>query len=90
MFFDWQRKISFILINKDIARLQIIFPGNGRVDDKTYTDLRHKGFVYSRTNRAFQRQLNEHARWAAQSFIKERRAMLNANDQPSERTEMEM
>lgn len=79
-----------VVEDKDIARLQIIFPGDGRVDDKTYADLRHKGFVYSRTNRAFQRQLNEHARWAAQNFIKERRAMLNANEQTAEKTEMEM
>lgn len=43
-----------VVENKDISRLQIIFPGDGKVDNQTYNDLRHSGFVYSRTNRAFQ------------------------------------
>ena len=79
-----------VIENKDISRLQIIFPGDGKVDNQTYNDLRHSGFVYSRTNRAFQRQLNEHARWAAQNFIKEQRNILNANEQSAERAEVEM
>ena len=79
-----------VVENKDISRLQIIFPGDGKVDNQTYNDLRHSGFVYSRTNRAFQRQLNEHARWAAQNFIKEQRNMLNANEPTAERAEVEM
>lgn len=79
-----------VVEDRDISRLQIIFPGDGKVDKQTYNVLRHSGFVYSRTNRAFQRQLNEHARWAAQRFIKERRDMLNANEQLIERAEMEM
>lgn len=79
-----------VVENKDISRLQIIFPGDGKVDNQTYNDLRHSGFVYSRTNRAFQRQLNEHARWAAQNFIKEQRNMLNANGPTAERAEVEM
>lgn len=79
-----------VVENKEISRLQIIFPGDGRVDDKTYADLRHKGFVYSRTNRAFQRQLNENARWIAKYFIKEQRAMLTENAHTDGRAEAEM
>lgn len=79
-----------VVENKDISRLQIIFPGDGKVDNQTYNHLRHSGFVYSRTNRAFQRQLNEHARWAAQNFIKEQRIILNANEQTAARAEVEM
>lgn len=64
-----------VVENQDIKRLQIIFVGGGRVDNATYQKLRHLGFVYSKTNQAFQRQLNESARWAANCFIDERRAL---------------
>ncbi len=60
-----------VVENREISRLQIIFPD--RVDTETYQRLRHSGFVFSRANQAFQRQLNENARWAARAFIKEQR-----------------
>ncbi len=62
-----------VVENQDIKRLQIIFEG-GRVDNATYQQLRHLGFVFSKTNQAFQRQLNENARWAANHFIDGQRA----------------
>ena len=65
-----------VVENQELKRLQIIFEG-GRVDNATYQTLRHNGFVFSRTNQAFQRQLNENARWAANYFIKQRRALQN-------------
>lgn len=63
-----------VVENQDIKRLQIIFEG-GRVDNATYQQLRHLGFVFSKTNQAFQRQLNENARWAANHFIDGQRAL---------------
>ena len=64
-----------VVENQDIKRLQIIFEGGGRVDNATYQKLRHLGFVFSKTNQAFQRQLNENARWAANRFIDDQRAL---------------
>ncbi len=64
-----------VVENQDIKRLQIIYEGGGRVDNATYKELRSLGFVYSKTNQAFQRQLNENARWAANRFIKGQRAL---------------
>lgn len=67
--------LSFDVVeNQDAKRLQIIFEG-GRVDNATYQKLRHLGFVFSKTNQAFQRQLNESARWAANRFIDEQRVL---------------
>ncbi len=62
-----------IVENKEIGRLQIIF--SDKAEKKVWERLRHSGFVFSRTNQAFQRQLNENARRAAKSFIKEQREM---------------
>lgn len=64
-----------VVENQDIKRLQIIYEGDGRVDNATYKELRSRGFVYSKTNQAFQRQLNEHARGAANRFIEIQRAL---------------
>lgn len=64
-----------VVENQDIKRLQIIYAGGGRVDNATYKELRSRGFVYSKTNQAFQRQLNENARWAANRFIETQRAL---------------
>ena len=72
-----------VVENKDIGRLQIFFPNGGRVDNATYRDLRSKGFVFSRTNEAFQRQLNENSRWQAKRFIEEQR-LLQEQDKKSE------
>lgn len=66
-----------VVENQDIKRLQIIFEGGGRVDNATYQKLRHLGFVFSKTNQAFQRQLNKNARWAVNRFIDDQRALQN-------------
>ena len=66
-----------VVENQDIKRLQIIYEGDGRVDNAIYKELRGRGFVYSKTNQAFQRQLNENARWAAYRFIENQRALQN-------------
>lgn len=66
-----------VVENQDIKRIQIIYDGDGRVDNTTYKELRSRGFVYSKTNQAFQRQLNENARWAANRFIEGQRALQN-------------
>ena len=75
-----------VVENKEIARLQIIYPGGGRVDNETYKRLRENGFVFSRTNGAFQRQLNENSRYAVRRFIQSQR---NVVEQMSTRKETE-
>lgn len=65
-----------VVENEEIERLQIIYEGGGRVDDDTYRSLRSHGFVFSRTNKAFQRQLNQSARRSTQWFIQEQQALL--------------
>ncbi len=72
-----------VVENKGIGRLQIFFPNGGRVDNATYRDLRSRGFVFSRTNEAFQRQLNENARWETKRFIESQR-LLQEQNQKSE------
>lgn len=72
-----------IVENAEEKRLQIIYPG-GRVDDETYKSLRRWGFVYSRTNQAFQRQINDKSRWAAQRFIEEQRSLQKTTAIPDE------
>ncbi|MDR1541096.1 MAG: hypothetical protein LBU32_24490 [Clostridiales bacterium] len=49
--------------NTDLNRLQIFF--DERPDSDRHSALRHSGFVYSRTNGAYQRQLNDSAIYAA-------------------------
>lgn len=46
-----------IFVNYEINRVQILFPG-GRTDKETFQKLRRSGFVYSPSNKAFQRQIN--------------------------------
>lgn len=72
-----------VVENKDEKRLQIIYPG-GRVDDETYKSLRGWGFVFSRTNQAFQRQINDNSRWAAKRFIEEQRSLQKTAVVPDE------
>lgn len=64
-----------VVENEEIERLQIVYSG-GRVDNATYRSLRSHGFVFSRTNNAFQRQLNQSARRSAQWFIQEQQELL--------------
>ena len=56
--------------NKDANRLQLIF--DERPSSEKHSALRHAGFVYSPTNEAYQRQLNDGAIYAAArlDFIK--------------------
>jgi hypothetical protein len=49
-----------IEINYDIDRVQLLFP-NGRVDNEVYKLLRKNGYVYSPTNKAFQRKITPQA-----------------------------
>lgn len=63
--------------NHEIGRLQIFFPNSGRVEKSIYEALRRLGFVFSRTNEAFQRQLNNNSRRAAKQFVKQQRSMKN-------------
>lgn len=64
--------------NEEIERLQIIYP-EGRVNNTTYRELRSHGFVFSRTNNAFQRPLNDNARRSAKRFIfKQHQLLKNA------------
>jgi methylase of polypeptide subunit release factors len=49
-----------VLINYDIDRVQILFPG-GRVEKPLFKELRSNGYVYSRTNEAFQRKITPQA-----------------------------
>jgi len=66
-------KLGFEVVeNKELQRLQIIFPD--RTPIETHKELRGLGFVFSRTNGAYQRQLNANARWAAKRFISNQEA----------------
>jgi len=49
-----------ILVNYPLDRLQVLFPG-GRTDSEMYKKLRSYGFVYSPSNKAFQRKITPQA-----------------------------
>jgi hypothetical protein len=49
-----------IEVNYELDRVQILFPG-GRVDKELYQKLRKNGYVFSPTNKAFQRKLTPQA-----------------------------
>ena len=49
--------------NTEINRLQLLF--DAKPDKNRHTALRQAGFVFSRTNGAYQRQLNDNAIYAA-------------------------
>ena len=66
-------KLGFEVVeNKELQRLQIIFPD--RTSREVHRELRGLGFVFSHTNGAYQRQLNANARWAAKRFISNQEA----------------
>jgi len=66
-------KLGFEVVeNKELQRLQIIFPE--RTSREVHRELRGLGFVFSHTNGAYQRQLNANARWAAKRFISNQQA----------------
>ena len=66
-------KLGFEVVeNKELQRLQIIFPD--RTSREVHCELRGLGFVFSHTNGAYQRQLNANARWAAKRFISNQEA----------------
>jgi len=62
-FSGWEFKGGRAEANTDLNRLQLIF--NERPDSEKHSALRHAGFVYSHTNGAYQRQLNDSAIYAA-------------------------
>jgi hypothetical protein len=53
--------------NFEDNRIQITFPG--KVSNESYKILRGHGFVFSRTNKAFQRQLNNAGRYKAKEVL---------------------
>ena len=56
-----------LIQNAEANRVQIIFPE--RIPNDMYIALRHKGFVYCKTERAFQRKLNSWAYYVAKDFL---------------------
>jgi len=69
-FSGWEFEGGRAEANTDLNRLQLLF--DQRPDSEKHSALRHAGFVYSHTNGAYQRQLNEGAIYAAGrlSFVK--------------------
>ena len=69
-FSGWEFEGGRAEANTDLNRLQIFF--DKRLDSDKHSTMRHAGFVFSRTNDAYQRQLNDGAIYAAGrlSFIK--------------------
>jgi hypothetical protein len=62
-FNGWEFEGGHAEANTEINRLQLFF--DGRTDKETHSALRHAGFVFSRANSAYQRQLNDNAIYAA-------------------------
>jgi hypothetical protein len=62
-FSGWEFEGGHAEANTEIGRLQLFF--GDRTDKETHSSLRHAGFVFSRTNGAYQRQLNDNAIYAA-------------------------
>lgn len=58
-----------LIRNYEADRVQIVFPENKRPDKDTCRSLRKAGFVFSPTNKAWQRRLNRVAFDIAKSFI---------------------
>src|SRR6266542_2925316 len=54
--------------NVEANRVQILFPVE-RIPNDMYKALRHKGFIYCRSEGAFQRMLNPHAYRIAKDFL---------------------
>jgi len=69
-FVGWTFEGGEAVANTELNRLQLIF--DERPDKEKHNTLRHAGFVYSHTNGAYQRQLNDSAIYAANriDFIK--------------------
>jgi hypothetical protein len=69
-FNGWEFEGGHAEANTEINRLQLFF--DERTSKETHNALRHAGFVFSRTNGAYQRQLNDNAIYAANriGFIK--------------------
>ena len=69
-FSGWKFESGRAEANTGLNRLQIFF--DKRLDSEKHSAMRHAGFVFSRTNDAYQRQLNDGAIYAAGrlSFVK--------------------
>lgn len=65
-----EREVNGVRVveNSEIARLQLIFPG--RPDSETIAELKSRGFRWSPREGAWQRQLTNSARWAAEAILK--------------------
>jgi len=62
-FEGWEFNGGTAVANTELNRLQLLF--DERPDKEKHSALRHAGFVYSHTNDAYQRQLNDNAIYAA-------------------------
>jgi len=62
-FEGWEFNGGKAVANTELNRLQLLF--DERPDKEKHSALRHAGFVYSHTNDAYQRQLNDNAIYAA-------------------------
>ena len=62
-FSGWEFEGGRAEANTELNRLQLFF--DQRPDSEKHSTLRHAGFVYSHTNGAYQRQLNDGAIYAA-------------------------
>lgn len=69
-FAGWEFVGGRAVANTELNRLQLIF--DEKPDREKHNTLRHAGFVYSHTNGAYQRQLNDNAIYAANrvDFVK--------------------
>ena len=56
--------------NVEENRLQLFYPG--KPSEGVRTKLKHNGFRWSPTTGAWQRRLNNNARWAAENVLKEK------------------
>ena len=63
----WEFEGGKVVIREDINRVQIVL--DGRPDEETWRRLKGNGFRWARSERAWQRMLNEHGVWAAERMF---------------------
>lgn len=50
-----------IEVNYELDRVQVLFPGDGRVEKELFRKMRSNGYVFSPSNKAFQRKITPQA-----------------------------